>query len=155
MRSLFRGEDYPRLMPWFRAVCSYDWADPAPLSELIQAEPVPLEFREAIATIINGERKPNFRAAVKSKIPAAERVDIAEAVGAIIDLVHSLKFNTVEGMESIADRKGVEPIELIRDLENTARKTKKDAAKQLGVSVKTIENLLRDVSARMDRWPVV
>lgn len=155
MRTLFASDDYQRLMPWFRAVCAYDWADPAPLAELILAESVPPEFRIAIADIVKGERKPNLKAATKSKIPAAERASIAEAVGCVIDLCETIKFGTLEGNEAMADRLGMEPIDIIRKLEDVARKAKENAADQLSVSVETIENLLRDVTARMDRWPVV
>ena len=142
------------LWPWFNAVCSWDWGDPIPLSELIRSEPIPEEFRTAVGDIVEGTRK-RKRNYVKSKIPAAERLKIAGSISIVIDLCNTLKTGAAEGIQSMASRLNVEPIDVIRKLEAEARKTQKDAAKQLGVSVETIENLIRDMRARIARWPVV
>jgi len=142
------------LWPWFNAVCSWDWGDPAPLSDLIRAESIPDEFTDAVADIVAKTRirKPNWW---KSKLPAAERLEIAGAVSTVVDFCRILKTETAEGLESIAARLGKEPIELVQDLEHTVRYTKKNAAEQLNVSVETVDNLLRDMRSRIDRWPVV
>ena len=149
--------DFRRLnevWPWFNAVCSWDWGDHAPLSELFQTEPTPPEFHQAVDDILSGVRirKRNWK---KSKLPAAERLNIAAVVAEVVELCRILKTETFEGLEYFADRRGKEPIELVRELEGSARYAKENAAEQLNVSVETVENLLRDYRARIDRWPVV
>ena len=121
--------DFPRmnfrhdeLWPWFKAVCSYDWAESKPLAELIRSTPIPPEFREAIANIVIGERKPKLKAAVKSKIPAEERLDIADAVSVILEICQAIAKDK-EKIERIADRDRVEPIVVIRKVQGVARDT--------------------------------
>jgi hypothetical protein len=144
-----------QLWPWFNAVCSWDWGEPVPLAELIRSEPVPDEFRQAVADIVVGKRK-RKRNWQKGLIPAAERMQIAGSVSLIVDLCRIIRTETVEGLEGISNRLGnVDPIDIVRTCEATARRAQLEAADQLGVSVETIENLLREMRARIDRWPVV
>lgn len=140
--------------PWFNAVCSWDWGDVGPLAELIRTESIPDEYREAVASIISGERKrdKNWH---KSKIPAAERMKLAGSISTIIDLCRVLKTGAADGIESMADRLAREPIDIVRELESEARKVQSDAAVHFDVSVETIKKLLRDMRSRIDRWPVV
>jgi hypothetical protein len=120
--------------------------------------PVPEEFREAVADIISGARVPNKKAGAKLKLPAAELMQIAGAISTILGLCDVIRTGTVEGIDSVAARKepvAQEPKELVRELHREARKCIADSAKDLDVSVETIENLLREMRARIIRWPVV
>lgn len=142
------------LWPWFNAVSSWDWGDTQPLAELILTEPIPPEFQAAVSAIVSGTRK-RSRNWHKSKIPAAERMKIAGSISYIIDLCRVIRRGAAEGLEVMADRLAMEPIDIVRQTEGEARKVQADAAEQLGVSVETIVNLLREMRKKIKRWPVV
>ncbi|MGY8837656.1 MAG: hypothetical protein ACKVH6_13125 [Enterobacterales bacterium] len=93
------------------------------------------------------------------KIPANERMRIAESLSINLGLIDTLKTaETITGetlLEWQADKNGIEPIESKRWLENQAQEIIKDAAKQLSVSVETIENLLRDFRRKIANFPDV
>lgn len=150
------------LWNWVVAIAAYDFADPDPLAGLISSEGgIPVEFRSAIAEIVRGRRVPNRKAAAKLKVPAAERMKIAGSVGIIIGMCHMLKFqaSAEEGLRpgavTLGARYGREPIDITRELEGEARRAVESAATHFGVSTETIENLLRDMKARIARWPAV
>lgn len=143
-----------KLWPWFNAVSAWDWGDPGPLGEIVQSEPIPEEFREAIADILMGDRnrQKNWQ---KGKIPAAERMVIAATVSAHIDHCRAIRSNNLEGDESLADQLEMEPIDMVYLMHATVRSVVADVAQEFDVSVETVENLLRDMRARINRWPVV
>ena len=60
-------------------------------------------------------------------------------------------------MQKFADQRdpAIEPIDMRRERQAFKRKDIKEAAESLGVSTETVKNLLREYSARIDRWPVV
>lgn len=156
--------DAPRRMletwDWTCALVAFDYGDRAPLAELVGKEPIPPEFLGAVSAIIAGTRKPNLRAAAKAKIPAAERMRIAGSVSLVIGLTEILRaapqregFTT--GAQEIADRKGREPIEVVRELQSIARGQIAAAAEELGVSAEAIEDLLRELRRRISDWPAV
>ncbi len=142
------------VLPWFNAIAAYDYDDPKPLAALIRSEPIPPEFKDAIANIVSGNRCPNRKAAVKMKIPAAERMDVAEAISVLIGL-YKILLRDSERLEKIADRQGKEHIEIIRQLQLLQRKSVENFAEKIGVSVETVENLLRDFRTRVARWSIV
>lgn len=80
---------------------------------------------------------------------------IAGSISYIIDLCRVIRRGAAEGLEVMADRLAMEPIDIVRQTEGEARKVQADAAEQLGVSVETIVNLLREMRKKIKRWPVV
>jgi hypothetical protein len=150
------------LWPWFAAVWSFDYGDPAPLAELIRAGDVPIEFRVAVADIAQGIRKPNLRAAAKAKIPASERAKLAASISVILGLRDSIKFRALgpneslrPGAVSVGDYCQQEPIEVMREADERGREIMLMAAEEFRVSLETIENLMREARDRLSRWPVV
>ncbi|MFC1777023.1 hypothetical protein ACFL3I_06755 [Pseudomonadota bacterium] len=150
------------VFPWVVAIDAYDYNDREPLALLLESEPVPDELRPVIVAIESGDRKPNLKAAVKLKIPANERMKIAGTISAVLMLIDTLKFEAID--ESVNDLSGVsmlaeqvdsirEPAEIMRELEYKSRKVIAESAEQLGVSVETIENLLRQLRQKMERYP--
>lgn len=160
--------DIPRRMneiwPWIVAIDAYDFADPDPLARLLRGpDPIPPEVQPVLADIVAGSRPPNRKAAAKLKVPAAERMKVAGSVSVIAGLVDVLKRsdlndsagNPVQGPEMAAARDGVETIDKIRKLEGVARKQIASAARDFGVSVETIENLLRDLRQKIEKFPTL
>ena len=157
-------EPYEDAWPWVVAIDAYDFGDPAPLDELLSSEPVPEELRPVIASIASGKREPNLKAAAKLKIPASERMKIAGTISAALGLIDAIKYDAIDesvndlsGVSMLADRPGKdrEPVEILRELEATARNTIEWAAREAGVSVETIENLLRHLRRKMEQYPDV
>ncbi len=144
-------------LEWVRALDAWDYGAPSQLADLIgSGQQIPAELAGAVADIIAGRRTQKKRAKAKLRIPAAERMAIAEAVDCIICLTRDVRSKSVSpSLEENADRRGVEVIDLVRELERRAREVVEDAARQLGVSVETIENLLRDFREKVKNWPVV
>jgi len=165
------GEEMPRAMHeawrWVCAIDAWDYCHPQPLADMVKSGPAPEELRPIIAAIVNGERKPNRKAAAKLKIPAEERMKIAGSISVVLGLIDVTKYDIVEsaqpgkGVTMIGNRDGRDPgrprIEphnpVITELEAEARDVIDDAARQLGVSVETVENLLRDLRGKMKRYP--
>jgi hypothetical protein len=141
------------LWPWVCAFCAYDYGDAMEVAKLIrESESIPDEFKCAVADVVSGLRKPNLRAAAKVKIPPSEMMKIAGSISVPLGLCDAFKYR---GVNEIAERLKKEPIDLVRELENDARKILLDAADELGVHVETIENLLREMRRRVNAWPVV
>lgn len=146
---------------WFCATCAFDFGDSKPLSELIRSSPVPDEYRAMVADVVDGIRRPNKKAAVKLRIAARDMMNVAAKVSSSIDLIHMIKSDVIPvkngpyGVEGIADRDGKEPIEVKREYERLARVLFSDAALHHKVSIETVENLVREMRARISRWPLV
>lgn len=147
--------------PWIVAIDAFDYCAPDKLADLIASEPIPEELRPVIAKIIKGDRKPNQRKAAKLKLPADERLEIAGGVSIALGLIDVFKYETIDsripgkGVSVLAERKCREPEELMRELEAKARKIIKESADQLGVSVETVENALREFRKKVDNYPNV
>jgi hypothetical protein len=141
------------LWPWVVALDAWDYGDVEPLAELVNtSEILPPEFAPVIAKIISGKRKQK-RNASKLKIkPARERMSIAIQLSSRIALFNFFQFGALEGM---ADRQGIEPIEVKKDIQEKTRQVVKNASTDLGISTETIENLLRDFRKKINDWPSV
>ncbi|MDT8321814.1 MAG: hypothetical protein RQ826_14935 [Xanthomonadales bacterium] len=168
---LWREQGMPRAMhdawQWVCAVDAYDFDHRQPLADLVKSEPVPEELRPIIAEIVAGNRPPNKKRAAKLKIPADERMKIAGSISAVLGLVDAVKYDIVDerylgkGVTMIGHRDGRDPGRprfepndpVISELETEARKIIAGSAEQLGVSIETIENLLRDLRGKMERYP--
>lgn len=163
MKSVNYGFGMPEEMldawPWVIALDAWDYAHPGLLADLIEREEIPKVLRSIISSIISGKRKPNLKAAKKLKVPAEERMKVAGSVSCILGLINAIKFDscsdttTSKGVSEVAERKGVEPIEIKRRLEEEARQLILEAAKEANVSEETIENLVRDLRNKIKNWP--
>lgn len=146
---------------WVVAIDAFDFNDPEPLAEIRKAEPVPHELEHVVAAIDEGERKPNRKAAAKLRIPACERMKIAGSVSVVLGLIDIFKTDYIRdgygeyrrAIEVGADMRQREPIEEVRNLEAEAREVIRATADDLGVSVETVENLLRDMRRKIADWP--
>ena len=150
---------------WVVAIDAFDYDCPEGLADLLRTEPIPDELRPIIASIVAGDRKPNRKAAAKLKIPAAERMQIAGTLSVVLGLVDELRYETIDpwhfpgykgvAMFSMCVRRGQlrDPGEISRDLEHEAQQAIELAAKDLGVHVETIENLLRDFRRKIENYP--
>ena len=134
---------------WIAAIVAWDFCDPAMLGDMIASEATPPELRPVIAAIITGERKPNRRAAAKSKVPATERFHI----GQVLDAIEGLRRSGNLG--DLADRAALEPGDLVRRLNQYGARFYEVAEKNLGVSRETAENLVREYRAAMNNYPRV
>lgn len=148
------------LWEWVVAFDSWDYCDPEPLAEmLLKEQAIPPEFLQAFADIVTGKRKSKKKAAAKQKIPARERMKTAGSISVVLGLVHALKFDAInpegKGSVGIGAQQGREPSEVLRELECKHRETIESACNELAVSRETIENLLRDLRKKIDRWPIV
>lgn len=147
------------LWVWVVALDAWDYCDPLPLSELVLLHEIPIEFKQAVSDIVTGKRKPNKKAAAKLKIPAQERMKIAGSISLNCGLIHTLKFDAIypegKGVVGIGSMQGREPVEVLRELEADQVALIDEAAKELNVSIETIENLLRDMRIKIKLWPIV
>lgn len=162
-------------LEWIIALDAFDHDDRKPLANLVIQKPIPDELRPVIAKVISGERKPNRKAAAKLGIPANERMQIAASLADVIDIFDDMKKGddyidtSIEGwgeyppplesrrklIDITAEKNGTEPIYLVRRLEGAVRKTKQIAASNLGVSIETVENIVREYREKMRKYPDV
>ena len=147
---------------WVVAIDAYDYNHRQPLADLVASEPVPDELRPIVAAIIAGDRKPNLRGAAKLKLPAAERMQIAASLMAVMEIVDTLKYEAIDITGTEPDLRGASMFEIVkggtaggimRHLEGEAKRAVEIATDQYGVSVETIENLLRDLRSKMKAYP--
>lgn len=155
--------------PWLCAVDAFDHCHPDALADLIRAEPIPEPLRPVVAAIVAGQRKPNKRAAARLKIPASERMRIAGSLSAVLGLIDVIKRKAIDSTDpDLAGLRGVsmlaacpergqgrEPVEILRELEAEAQTLVQDTAQHFGVSIETVENLLRDMRAIIAEYPNV
>lgn len=154
-------------LSWIIAFDAWDFNDPLPLEELIRSgQEVPPELRFIIADIIGGKRKPNKKAAVKLKVPPAERMNMAAALSAVLGLIDILKYDELPNVfdpdtpprkstERAADVRATETVFVYRELEGKAREAVDSAVAHFGISVETVENILRDFRKKMENYPNV
>jgi len=153
-------------LEWIVALDAFDYNCREPLEKLILKCAIPEELRPAISKIISGDRKSNKKAAAKLKLPAKERLQIAAALSAVCGLIDNLQYgdNFYLGTESkrwgklidsVADKKRQEPIEVIRKLESKKKNAILITAKKFNVSPETIENILRDLREKLKKYPDV
>ncbi len=155
---------------WVMALYCYDLCDGNPLAELIAQKTIPEELCPAIADIVSGKRKPNKRAASKLKNTPKEKIDAAVAVSTVLGLLDDLQYGKdfylgldddgnelARGKltESVADRRGEEPIAIIRRLNEKKKQVIEIAAKNLDISTETVENILRDLRDKIKNYPNV
>ena len=87
----------------------------------------------------------------------------AGTISVILGLIDTLKHEEiidddgylVRAIQHGADRRMREPVDELRELELEARDLISSAASDLGVSVETIENLIRDMRLKIARWPKI
>ena len=141
---------------WFIAVYAFDYDDPKPLSDLIRSEPIPAEYLEAVADIVAGKRKPNRKAGAKfpESLPAAKRMQIAANLNFMKGL-RKFFLSSPQHTKNVAEAQKIEPIENVRFLEKEFRQDFEKSANSYNVSTGTLNNLVRELCARIDRWPVV
>ena len=138
---------------WTAALMAFDYCDPTPLSALIESDAIPLEIRGIIASIIIGNRKPNKRAAAKSKVPPNERFQIGATIGGLLEVIADMKHPVIT--ENYADKKGVEPKDAIIHLNKMIDDVYNRAVVKLAISRETVENLVREWRKKRREWPNV
>lgn len=152
---------FNKVFHWIAALDAFDYCDPEPLEQLLRGdETIPPEVRSALADILGGKRKPNKKAAAKLKVPATERMKIAGSISAVLSVIDVIKYGGTDGtfrraLEIAAERRRREPVEVLRSLEAEARNFVAESAAELGVSVETIEVLLRDLREKIRKFPIV
>lgn len=151
------SEEFWRDWHWLVALDAFDFDDPEPLADLVRnSESIPGHFRDTVAEVILRKKQPNLKAAVKLKVPARERLEIAARLSfelGVLDLYQKgphIDLDTPrEGydrkLEHVADMVGVEPNEVRRYIERKSRDTMQATAERHGVSVATLQNWLRDL----------
>ena len=107
---------------WIIALDVWEYGDGEPLAELIKSETIPVEITPAIVEILTGKRKQNKIGASELKIDPRIRMVAAAHFSIIFDLINSMK------SDNQADILRKEPIDVINDLSETARKLKDNAA---------------------------
>ncbi|MDD4863785.1 MAG: hypothetical protein PHE38_07215 [Alishewanella agri] len=146
---------------WTAAIDSWKFGQTKHLSKMISLFGVPDQIKDFISKIVSGDIKPNMKAAAKLKIPAEERMLIANyATGwlSVCDLILEEGNGRGKGKIGytdyfdIADKKKIEPIEFKRMIEAKQRKFISGLAEVLNVSTETIEDLIRDFNKYEEFW---
>lgn len=153
--------------PWICALDAFDFGATKRLSDLVASRDIPAELRPALARIISGDRKPNAKRGSKLKVPAECRMAIAgaisQALGEIDDVEFGRlrdlsKFDTFEEariLEAMADSLRQEPNDIRNYLNDVRRNVIERSAEALGVSIETVENMLRDLRKKIENYPDV
>ena len=148
---------------WIIAIDAWDYCDASILAEMLQRHPIPFELQPVIAAIVTGKRKQNRKAAAKLKIPAGHRLIAAGLYAtlkeSIIDSLLDRK-NIVEingriwgDYHTMADEKGIEIIEMRRQIQESGREVKAELADAAGISTETLENLYEDLRGKLKNYP--
>jgi hypothetical protein len=138
---------------WTAALVAFDFCDPSLLATMIENQPIPIEIRSVIATIVAGVRKPNKRSAAKSKLPPAERYQIGATVGGLLDVIADMKHPAIT--ENYADKNAVEPKDAIIMLNKYIDKTYSLVEAKFVISRETVENVVREWRKKRKDWPNV
>lgn len=148
------------LWPWVCALDAFDYGDKNELGKLISTSTtVPPEFMTIVGDIVKGKRTPNYKAAPKLKIPATERMKVAGSLSLNLGLMDNFRYDAIDGESNlmgaslVADQKGKEPQEIISDLSEERRNLMEESAKELGVSIPTLKNILLDLEVKIKNWP--
>ncbi len=151
-----------KVWTWIVAIDAFDYCSPGKLAGLVESEPIPEELRPVIASIITGERRPNPKKAARLKLPADQRMVIAGEVSTILGLIDVFKYSAIDssvsserGAAMLAEREGIETIDMVRELEAEARAAINETAEHHGVSPETIENILRQFRQKIENYPNV
>ena len=155
--------DFPRAVQhnwhWVAALYAWDRDDPEPLQDCLANQAPPEELQPSIEKRLNGSVRPNKKSAVKLKLPPADRMWLAAHYSVQIYL-HSKGNETVgiypDGrrfLEARADELRIEPVELKRQMQNHQRLSQENVADQFGLSVETLENILRDMGRLARAYP--
>lgn len=142
----------PDVRDWLCAVAAFDYGDRKPLADLMRkGDPMPEPFRDAIADIVAGTRKPKLKVSVHTKIKPALRLKVAFIVYDGLSMGAGFKANAAEH----GDRSGEEPKEVVAFVEKEIRMFKSEIASACGVSTYTVDAVTRDLRARIRRYPIV
>lgn len=161
----------PRLQetwPWFSALWAYDYGDASILSNLILIEDIPEEYKNAISQIITGDRKPNLKASVKSKILAKDRAEAATLLSVCFTFRDVIKYDAINhndpfnfaddslrGALAISEYGTKEASEYLRSADKLGRTCMDKVAKHFDVKEDAVRNLIRDAKHRLNKWPHV
>lgn len=147
---------------WVMAFDAWDHGDPQKLKELILSDQeIPRELKPALAVRISGEKKPNKKASSQQKIPTADRMLIAMHFSTAM---YFSKANETFGLAGpdeqryidwVANRDRKEVLEVKRSMQRYRRLAAKKVAERFGISVETLENILRDMRKKAQEYPDV
>lgn len=146
--------DVCRNFYWIASIDAWDYCDSKPLAEMVVNHAVPVELRHVLASIVSGERKQNKRGAAKLKIDADQRMLVAASFLSLLQIPEGvLGKRTQPSYFEIADEKGIEYIDLHRKYERYVKTMYSRIACAAGVSVETLENLLRELKEKINKYP--
>ncbi len=146
------------LWDWVVAFYAYDWGDPSALAFMIGfTREVPPECIDALAAVVAGERPRRRKSKLPRSLAMRYAAKLSDVLGTLDRYRHDITFADEEGkgLVAIASRRGEEPQDVSQWLANERATIMKQAADDLGVSVETVEELLRDMRDRIKRWPIV
>lgn len=151
------------VFPWIVAIDAFDRGDGDPLKELFEdGEKVPPELLPIICAIRDRDRVPNQKARAKQKIPARKRLmgaGLASAVLGLFDDAISREFEPeFDGEDArfiaiMADRLGLEPIEIVSRMRRGKERVKIAVAREFGISKRSLEDYLRDLRHIIEDYP--
>src|SRR5690606_9456125 len=73
--------------------------DREPIVELISKEDIPKEYKQDIADIVSGKRKPNLKSKIKSKIPPKEKGECILMIGTLESFKSGMNNDAIYGSE--------------------------------------------------------
>lgn len=135
---------------WWSAVWAFDYGDGSYLANLIKENDIPHEYRYVVAQIILGERKPNLKAKVKSKIEPIKRAEILNAYFIFADLRETLK---VEPEKTFHKNTKKEPIELMRIADSLTDDFFELAFEECGIGIEAVKKIIREGKERLRKFP--
>lgn len=146
--------DFCRNFQWVASIDAWDYCDSRPLAEMVENHAVPVELRHVLASIVSGNRKQNKRGAAKLKIDADQRMLIAASFLSLLQIPEAvLGKRTRPSYFEVADKEGVEYIDLHRKYERYVKTMYSRIAGAAGISVETLENLLRELKEKIKKYP--
>ena len=147
---------------WVMAFDAWDHGNPQLLKELILSDEVmPSELKPALAKRISGEKMPKTKSAAQHKIPAASRMLIAMHFSTSMYFSKANETFGLSGLgdqryiEWLADKDRKEIVAVKRGMQRYRRAAAGKVAERFGISVETLENIVRDMRKKSRVYPDV
>ena len=161
------SQRFNEVIEWVAAFDAFDFCDPMPLERLLRSDQeIPPELRPALADIISGKRQPNKKAAIKLKVPAADRLMIAAHVSVLLGIIdmakHEFSFDPImsddpadrgRAVELRANQRRVEVSQEVALTDQLREEPYEIVMNHFCISRETVENMVRSLREKMRDYP--
>lgn len=137
---------------WIKAIHAHDFGDSGPLSALVASEAdMPANVRAVLADIVTGNRVPSEKAVAQLKIKGTDRMVAARSALFYSQYRKRLKNKA----QHLADREGMEPVDVIENVNRAHRTWQKQVYEQYGIGRDTLDDLRRELEGLIKGWPTL